>query len=261
MSLELNYHIHTTDSPFWSFAIHDGHQVSSLLEPYYNIDAATRLREEDPYTAVIAELPVNQLVVGTSRFELDLNRAESESIYLQPDQAWGLQVWRETLPETFLDILYRQHQALYRTVDSHLERSIQDFGYFIALDIHSYNCKREHPDCAINTATDPQINIGTEYISPKWRQLTDHLVDFMRSQTLYNEEIDVRENIKFKGGNFGRHLNHRFGDTGCVWSIEFRKDFMDEWTGEPYIHRIAACKQLLINTLEHLKNYLPDAKP
>src|SRR5690606_39640165 len=60
--------------------------------------------------------------------------------------------------------------------------------------------------------------------------------------------------------DLGRHLNNRFGDTGCVWSIEFRKDFMDEWTGEPYIHRIAACKQLLINTLEHLKNYLPDAK-
>src|SRR5690606_13690829 len=115
-------------------------------------------------------------------------------------------------------------------------------------------------DCAINTATDPQINIGTAYISPKWRQLTDHIVDFMRSQTLYNEEIDVRENIKFKGGNFGRHFNHRFGDTGCVWSIEFPKDCIGEWTGEPYILRIASCMQLLIHTLEFLLYYLPASK-
>lgn len=259
MSLELNYHIHTTDSPFWSFAIHDGHQVSPLLAPYFNIDEAARLREEDPYTATIAELPINQLVVGTSRFQLDLNRPEREAVYLRPEQSWGLQVWRETLPDTFLDILYRQHQSLYRTIESHLERTIQQFGYFVALDVHSYNCKREHTDNPINIETDPQINIGTAYIAPQWRMLTDLLVTFMRTQTLYNEDIDVRENIKFKGGNFGRHLNGLFADKGCVWSIEFRKDFMDEWTGEPYIHRIAACKQLLINTVQHLKTHLPHA--
>lgn len=259
MSLELSYHIHTTDSPFWSFAIHDGHQVSPLLEPYFNIDETARLREEDPYTATIAELPINRLVVGTSRFQLDLNRPESEAVYLRPEQSWGLQVWREALPATFLDILYRQHQSLYRTIESHLERTIQQFGYFVALDVHSYNCKREHADSPINTSSDPQINMGTTYISPQWRTLTDLLVTFIRTQTLYNEEIDIRENIKFKGGNFGRHLNDLFADQGCVWSVEFRKDFMDEWTSEPSIHRIAACKQLLINTVQYLKTHLPYA--
>jgi N-formylglutamate deformylase len=36
MSLEIAYQITTMDSPFWSFAIHDGHTVSEELMPYVN---------------------------------------------------------------------------------------------------------------------------------------------------------------------------------------------------------------------------------
>lgn len=259
MSLELNYHIRTTDSPLWSFAIHDGHQMSPLLLPYLNVDEQTRLREEDPFTATIGELSINQLVVGTSRFQLDVNRNVDDSVYLKPEQAWGLDVWREDLPQTYLDILYRQHRSFYQTIESHLERTIQKYGYFIVLDIHSYNCKRDGAAEPINELRDPQINLGTTYIHPKWRELTDLLVAFIQSQSLYDKEIDIRENIKFKGGNLSRHLNELYADEGCVWSIEFRKDFMNEWTGEPDVQQVATCKQLMINTVQNLKNYIPHA--
>jgi N-formylglutamate amidohydrolase len=248
-----------TESPFWSFAIHDGHQISPLLLPYLNIDEHTRLREEDPYTATIGELAVNRLVIDTSRFQSDVNRTSSDSIYLRPDQSWGLEVWQETPPDAYLDILYRQHQAFYRTIEHHLERTIQQYGYFIVLDIHSYNCRRQGATNPVNIQTDPQINLGTAYVHPKWSELTNLLVAFIQSQSLYEQEIDIRENVKFKGGNLGRHLNDLYGERGCVWSIEFRKDFMDEWTGEPNIQRIAACKQLMINTLQNLKNHTPYA--
>lgn len=184
MSLELSYHIRTADSPLWSFAIHDGHQVSPLLQPYLNVDEHTRLREEDPYTATIGELPVNQLVIGTSRFQLDINRRIEDSVYLRPDQAWNLQVWQEALPAAYLDILYRQHQTFYQTIESHLERTIRKYGYFIVLDIHSYNCRRQSPTSTVDSQSNPQLNLGTASIHPAWRELTDLLVAFVQTHPL-----------------------------------------------------------------------------
>ncbi len=72
MSLTYRYQFENDDSPFWAFAIHDGHQVDAHLMPYMNIAEEERLREEDPYTAILAELPCNRFVSGTSRFQLDL---------------------------------------------------------------------------------------------------------------------------------------------------------------------------------------------
>ena len=44
--------------------------------------------------------------------------------------------------------------------------------------------------------------------------------------------LDVRENIKFRGGAFTRWVHETFPETGCSLAIEFKKFFMDEWTGE-----------------------------
>jgi hypothetical protein len=44
--------------------------------------------------------------------------------------------------------------------------------------------------------------------------------------------LDVRENVKFQGGNFSRWIHGKFPGTGCALAIEFKKFFMDEWTGK-----------------------------
>jgi hypothetical protein len=44
--------------------------------------------------------------------------------------------------------------------------------------------------------------------------------------------LDVRENVRFRGGNFGRWAHSSFPDAACVLSVEVKKFFMDEWTGE-----------------------------
>ncbi|MDR2282760.1 MAG: N-formylglutamate amidohydrolase [Sphingobacterium sp.] len=255
MSLQVNYHIHTLDSPFWSFALHDGHLIDDDLLPYLLLSEKQRLREEDPYTALIAELPVNQFVVGTSRFQLDVNRPVEQSVYLHPEQAWGLEVWKANFPQTFIEQLYKKHQYIYRLIEQHIQSSIQKNGFFVVLDIHSYNANRDSPTATVDEEANPQINLGTHYNDPKWRELTDTFIHAIASQTLYGLPIDIRENVRFKGGYLTQFLNTRFGDKGCVFSIEFRKDFMNEWTGEPEVKRIAACKQLLINTVQSLKEY------
>lgn len=251
----LKYHINTTDSPIWAFAIHDGHQIEEQLLPYLLLNNSARLREEDPYTALFTELPVNQFVVGTSRFQLDINRKREDSIYLTPEQAWGLQVWSSNLPQTWIDKLYKAHQDIYFLIDRHIQQTIKQFGYFIILDIHSYNAKRSGPSEIIDKEKNPQINLGTFYNATQWKGHIEEYVQFIRAQKILDQSIDIRENVKFKGGYLAQYITNKYADKGFVLSIEFRKDFMDEWTGEPHVHLISLYKQLLINSLSILNNY------
>lgn len=256
MSLEIQYKIINADSPFWAFAIHDGHLISDDLLPFIAINPSERLREEDPHTARIANLPINQFIVETSRFQLDLNRDIENAVYLRPEQSWGLNAFNSNLPSNYLSELYKQHQSIYYTIERHISTTIKKFGYFIILDIHSYNAKRESEDENINMELNPQINLGTYYNRQKWRDLIDEMSEAIKKSTLFDEKIDVRENIKFKGGNLAQHLLSQYGELGCVISIEFRKDFMNEWTGEVYNEKVDAYNKLLNDVLHSLNLYV-----
>ncbi|WDF67357.1 N-formylglutamate amidohydrolase [Sphingobacterium oryzagri] len=248
-----DYKVYREDSPFWVFAIHDGHQISPEVAPYLSIDEKDRLREEDPYTASMAELPVNRYVVGTSRFQLDINRKQEASVYHSPELAWGLTVWKSQTPANLQEQLYDDYSKAYDKIDSLIQETIDTHGFFVVLDIHSYNAKRSGPDADIDTEADPQINLGSHYNKPAWRHVIDHFMQSVSQQKLLDEPIDIRENVKFKGGHLAQHLLEKFGDKGCVLSVEFRKDFMDEWTGIPYTPVIQACKQLLMHALQDLQ--------
>ncbi|MBV2227308.1 MULTISPECIES: N-formylglutamate amidohydrolase [Sphingobacterium] len=249
------YFIKRIDSPFWAFAIHDGQQIDPFIDPYINLNESERLREEDPFTAVMAELPMNQFIVGSSRFQLDLNRKIEDSVYLRPDQAWGLQVWKDSLPENIVTELYLDHKNIYQEIEEQIQETIDQYGYFVVYDIHSYNAKRNGSEEEVDTEINPQINLGTAYVDPKWQPLIDQLMGFISKDSLYDGPIDIRENIKFKGGYLSQLINKKFGAYGCVLSIEFRKDFMDEWTGAPDLPRVVSCKQLLMNSIQVLKQY------
>ena len=255
MSKLTRYFIKDLHVPFWAFAIHDGHQVDPITEPYLEVSEENRLREEDPFTAVFAELPISQFVVGTSRFQLDINRKIEDAVYLRKDQAWGIHVWKDSLPENILAELYQDHKNIYNEIDELIQKSIADFGYFVVYDIHSYNAKRNDEFEQVDTEANPQINLGTAYIQEKWNPLVAELMNCISKDTLYGEPIDIRENIKFKGGYLAQYLNGKYGDKGCVISFEFRKDFMNEWTGTPNLERIVEIKQLLMNSLGTLKKH------
>lgn len=253
MTKFLQYKIQESESPFWAFAIHDGHQIDTLLEPFFNIDEAARLREEDPYTASMAELPINQLFMSTSRFQLDVNRSKEDAVYLRPDQAWGLQVWKKALPPELLQELYIEYEQFYSTVDKHIQRTIDKYNFFVVFDVHSYNAQRLSEEEPVDKKANPQINLGTSYNQEKWRPIIEEFVGCIRRQRLFGESIDIRENIKFKGGYLAQHILQKYGGHGCVLSIEFRKDFMNEWTGLPYEPLILEYKQLLLHVLKYMQ--------
>lgn len=94
-------------------------------------------------------------------------------------------------------------------------------------DIHSYNHRRPGPESSPEPEIDnPQVNLGTGTLPGRWRQVADAFLTSMGAT------IDVRENVKFRGRAVAAFVHEKFGDVGCALAIEFRKSFMDEWTGE-----------------------------
>ncbi len=79
--------------------------------------------------------------------------------------------------------------------------------------------------------------------------VVDRFMARLRSYDFPGGELDVRENVKFAGGHFSRWVHETFPSTGCVLAVEFKKFFMDEWTGEPDEDLVAAIGDGLRSTV------------
>lgn len=219
--------------PIVATAIHDGHAVrSSLLDTMY-ITEADRLREEDPYTGRLTVVGDARLVVGTSRFEVDVNRSREKAVYLTPDDAWGLTVWGEPPGDVELARSLELYDDFYRTMEELLTRVEREHGAFVVLDLHSYNHMREGSRGApADPAANPVIIVGTGNTdSARWRGLIDRFIGDLSGHDTGGEPLDVRENVKFTGGHFTRWVHERFPESSCCLAVEFKKTFMDEWSG------------------------------
>src|SRR5690606_14760349 len=174
--MNLKYSITKAHSPIIATAIHDGHIIDTALSPYLALQEHERFREEDPYTAYLAELPVTQIVVASSRFQTDLNRRREEAVYRQPEDAWGLKVWHPELRDELISQLLEGYDAFYSDITLLLDDTINRFGRFVVLDIHSYNYRRAAPDREAAASDNPEINIGTAHNGDQWNKMGDRLV-------------------------------------------------------------------------------------
>ncbi len=194
-----------------------------------------RLREEDPFTGqAIVDVPTH-IIAHVSRFEYDLNRAGAEAIYQTPQQAWGLDIWHAPLAEDVVRRSYDLHGAYYRMLGQLLDDVAASHDRFVLLDIHSYNHRRDGPHGApSDPAAAPDINIGT-FSMPRalWAGVMDPLIEAMAGFDFNGRRLDVRENVAFQGkGEQTRFVHERYPKQGCAIAIEFKKFFMDEWSGE-----------------------------
>ena len=111
----------------------------------------------------------------------------------------------------------------------------EQFGRFVVLDVHSYNHRRDGPDApAASADLMPQVNIGTFSMDrQRWAHVVDPFMERLRAFEFRGQPMDVRENVAFQGrGEQTRFIHHEFPATGCAIAVEFKKFFMDEWTGE-----------------------------
>lgn len=221
------------DGPIVGAAIHCGHQVRNNLRKYLALSELERLREEDPFTDGWADVASNTIKVFRSRFEVDVNRSPEKAIYLKPEDAWGLQVWNENLPDSIIEESIAAYDAFYDSVKTMLSNIYHQHGYVIVLDIHTYNHKREGANGPeANPAENPEVNLGTSNMKRKhWAPVVDGFMEDLRQFDYFGRQLDVRENVKFKGGYFANWIHSNFPES-CVLSIEFKKFFMKEWTGE-----------------------------
>lgn len=229
------FHISTGSSPLVATAIHDGHELRPEVAALIGLDEADRLREEDPFTAVWTRVADNRVVVDRSRFEVDVNRPRDGAVYLVPDQAWGITVWRRPLPPQVVAASLAAYDRFYARMTELLTRQCERHGGFVVYDIHSYNHRRGGPEAdPAPPSQNPQINLGTGHVDrARWRPVIEAFLGSVRGARLRGAPIDARENVRFRGGYFSQWVRERFGDVGCALAIEVKKIYMDEWSGEP----------------------------
>ena len=219
--------------PLVTAAIHAGHQIRPEIKELFLVDEQTRLREEDPFTDRWTEIATNRVIVNTSRFEVDLNRPEQSAVYMTADDAWGIDVWKTPPPTAVVNESLCQHRLFYAEIERFLNAIHLKYGDFVVLDLHSYCHRRSGPGfLAADLAENPDINIGTGSVDKrKWSSLVSSLISKLRAFDLGGQRLDVRENVKFRGGHFSSWINSRYAGDACAIAIEVKKTFMDEWTG------------------------------
>lgn len=243
------------DGPLVAVALHAGHAIRPELQPLLALTDEQRRREEDPYTDRLTTIVPSRLIAHRSRFEVDLNRSRKEAVYLRPEQAWGLTVWKEALPDEILEASLALHDAFYAAVSALLANLAARHGRFVVLDLHSYNHRRAGPDAEPDDpAGAPEINVGTGSLSgDPWRPLVERFMAALRGASYHGRSLDVRENVNFRGGHFPRWVHATFPDSGCCLALEIKKFFMDEWSGELDPLALPALEQVLARALPTLR--------
>jgi N-formylglutamate amidohydrolase len=214
-------------------AVHAGHEVRLELASRLKVDDAARLREEDPYTGSLAAQVGSSVVVNRSRFEVDLNRERDAAVYLSPDDAWGIPVWHRQPSRTQIVESLGLYDQFYDDLAAVLDDLVAIHGGFVLYDVHSYNHRRAGPEAEPEpTADNPVVNLGTGSLPDRWKAVADVFVESMSAARVSGEVLDVRPNVRFEGRQVTRWVHDRYGDRACAFAIEFKKVFMDEWTGD-----------------------------
>lgn len=221
------------DFPVLALAIHNGHHLPQVLLRYTAISDDDRFREEDPYTGQLAEHFPNHIIVNTSRFAIDLNRKRDKCVYLKPEDAWGLNVRIGELPEALYNDLLNSYEDWYNTLVYQIERMLKFHPYIIVLDLHSYNHRRNGPDAQPDPQTDnPDIILGRSNMNKEFYPIVENLRSKLDGKPIWNMKLDVRCDVKFPGGQLPRFLHEKYPSQLLCLAIEFKKIFMNEWSGK-----------------------------
>jgi N-formylglutamate deformylase len=246
------------DGPIVATAIHDGHELRLDCSTAMQLDDATRLREEDPYTGRIAAVVPTHILVTRSRFEVDLNRPRNKAVYLCAADAWDLDVWSAPPTDQVVNRSLAQYDEFYAALERVLRERERRHGRFVVLDIHSYNHRRDSADGEVaDPAGNPEINVGTGSLDrARWGALVDRFCRELSAAAPLGRPLDVRENVKFQGGEMSKWVHRTFPETGCCLAIEFKKTFMNEWTGEVDEAHLAGLGRAIAATLPGLAEAL-----
>ena len=226
--------------PVLAVALHDGHHLRRSVAMLTALSDEERRREEDPWTRVLTLVGDCRLVTTRSRFEVDLNRPREKAVYMGPGDAWGLDLWKDTPPAGMVSRSLAMYDEFFDMLGALVDRLVTEYGRVIVLDLHSYNHRRGGPGAPPEDPEDnPEVNLGTGSLDrDRWGVLLERFTRELRKAS-GRAELDVRENVKFRGGHLPRWLRQHFPKSVCTLSLDFKKTYMDEWSGT--LDRRALC--------------------
>ncbi len=250
--------IHRGKEPILVSAIHSGHGLRPEVEHIIQLDEQQRLREEDPFTDAWICIADNFILPQRSRFEVDLNRPRDHAVYVTPEDAWGLDLWKTPPNDTIIEHSLEEYDVFYQQLGNLLDEMVGKYGKVAVYDLHTYNFRRDgiHAE-PMNPQENPEVNVGTGTMDREfWAPVVEAFIKQLRSFDYLDRQLDVRENIKFKGRQFAQWIHAHYPKDVCVLSIEIKKFFMDEWSGMGDPVAIQAIRQALAGTLSGVKEAL-----
>lgn len=262
VSFQPLWSVHQGNKPLLATALHSGHELRAEVKQLLAIDEYTQLREEDPYTDYLATVSPTYIIPYRSRFEVDLNRKRKEAVYSGPEDAWGLEIWKEHLPLSMIQASLAEYDAFYVELEKQLSYLQAHYGHFVIFDLHSYNHRREGPDSVPeNPRLNPEVNVGTGSMNRDlWGSLVDRFIRDLRKFDFIGRHLDVRENVLFVGRQLASWVHVNFPQSGCVLAVEFKKFFMDEWTGAASTEEVKAIYEALKSTIPGIVDELQKMK-
>src|SRR5690606_18228316 len=198
-----------------------------------------------PLTGLLATVGDVRIQVPASRFEIDLNRPREGAVYRHPEDAWGLDVWSSPPPADEVERSLAAWDRFYAMVAELLDRLLERWQAVLLVDLHSYNHRRDGPGAPPAAGSgNPDIELGVTTADPdRWSGVVRRFGDVLRAHPVAGREPDVRENVRFPtGGHFPEWVYARWGARVCTISPEYKKTFMDEWTGEANIAELYALR-------------------
>ncbi len=242
-------------SPIIAAAIHNGHDTRRDVDKHLLIDEMQQLREEDPVTGEWTQIAKTQIVGLRSRFEVDLNRPRDKAVYETPADAWGLEVWDCPPDEKMINASLKEYDEFYADTKELLEEMVDEFGKVVVYDLHTYNHLRDGCDTLpAEPRLNPEVNVGTGTMDREfWAPVVDQLIADLRNYDFHGRHLDVRENVKFRGGYFCQWIHETFPQQVCAIAIEFKKFFMNEWNGEVDAREVENIYKALRSTLRGVR--------
>lgn len=239
------------DTPVVATAVHNGHELRPEIARSMRLESESRLREEDPHTDFFATAFDTSVIVHRSRFEVDLNRPRASSIYVEPADAWGLQLWKEPLSIEVQQKSLSLYDKFYADLSVLLDDVVETSGGFVLYDLHSYNHRRSGPQFPAEPAGEnPVVNLGTGSLPDRWRDVADAFLESMRGERMGVDFLDVRENVKFRGRQVAAWVHENYGEVGCALAIEMKKVWMDEWSGTVAVDLQQVLREALLTSVE-----------
>ena len=108
----------------------------------------------------------------------------------------------------------------------------------------------------IDDFPEPTDLAGWQQVRERWADVVGTAIDTLAEFDYLGRRLDVRENVKFRGRHLAQWIHERYPRQACVLSIEFKKFFMDEWTGVGDVEQIQAIRDALQSTVEGLLDEL-----